>query len=74
MDTNEIPDVITEEYFTKSTGCNPIDDDLERCNCPLAGDIGHSTCGWNKENNKPQFYIGPQYSEKTNKAYGTNNE
>ena len=47
---------ITAKMFEEATGCIPINDDLERCNCPLAGDIGHSTCGWNKKQHATILY------------------
>lgn len=33
------------EQFKEATGSEPINDDLERANCPLAGRLGHSDCG-----------------------------
>jgi len=55
-----IPIVVTEgeitpDQFRAATGHDPIDDDLERCNCPDAGELGHQSCGWNHEQNCPQF-------------------
>ena len=35
----------TQEYFTFRTGYLPVQDDLDRCNCPEAGKIGHKGCG-----------------------------
>jgi hypothetical protein len=49
---------ITREYFIKATGREPIQDDLERSNCLLAGTMGHNFCGWNQKHNKPQYEIG----------------
>lgn len=49
---------ITEQYFIEKTGRVPVDDDLERCNCPQAGEIGHSCCGWCEEHQKPIFECG----------------
>jgi len=46
---------ITAEQFKEATGQDPIQDDLERCNCPKAGQLGHYDCGWNHEQNLPQF-------------------
>lgn len=43
------------EQFEKITGTAPIQDDLERANCPHAGDIGHSQCGICERCNKPRF-------------------
>jgi hypothetical protein len=50
--------VITAEYFEKRTGYPPIQDDLERSNCPHAGTLGHSQCGWNKKLDLPVFAVG----------------
>lgn len=55
------PDIIiTPEKFIAATGFEPQHDDLDRCNCPYAGSMGHLSCGWNRYLNKPQFMIGPQ--------------
>jgi len=51
--------VITEETFIKATGRAPIQDDLERSNCPQAGKLGHQYCGWNTEKNLPRFMTEP---------------
>lgn len=51
----EIPKQITEEYFLKYTGREPIEDDLERCNCDKVGSVGHASCGWNRKRNL-KFY------------------
>jgi len=53
-------ELITAEKFKEATGHDPILDDLERCNCPDAGEIGHSMCGWNHEQNCPQFMARPE--------------
>lgn len=53
-----MPD-ITREKFIEATGWEPKDDDLERCNCPAAGAIGHLFCGWNEKFDLPQFEVGP---------------
>lgn len=50
---------ITREKFIEATGREPEQDDLDRANCPKAGEIGHFCCGWNRTLNKPQFDIGP---------------
>jgi hypothetical protein len=52
--------MITAAAFKKATGREPEHDDLERVNCMEAGTIGHLCCGWNNEQNKPQFDIGPR--------------
>lgn len=50
---------ITKVRFISATGLEPVDDDLERCNCPKAGTVGHFCCGWNEQRNAPQFLCGP---------------
>jgi hypothetical protein len=50
---------ITKEIFLECTGHEPEYDDLERCNCPKAGEEGHAMCGWNSERNMPVFMVGP---------------
>ena len=37
-------DKITSEKFEKCTGHKPVNDDLERVNCPKAGKINHLSC------------------------------
>lgn len=53
---NQETKVITAEMFKAATGLDPWDDDLERCNCPKAGEIGHTDCGWNEAKNRPNFF------------------
>lgn len=48
---------ITIQEFEKAVGRPPENDDLERCNCPEAGQDGHESCGWNYEDNLPQFLV-----------------
>lgn len=55
--TDEKP-LITAEQFKAATGREPEQDDLERCNCPKAGQMGHWQCGWNEGRNLPQFMCG----------------
>jgi hypothetical protein len=50
--------VISREKFIERVGHEPEQDDLERCNCPRAGEIGHWCCGWNVEADMPQFLVG----------------
>ena len=45
----------TADEFEKHTGRIPENDDLDRCNCPDAGKIGHWACGICKEHNTPVF-------------------
>ena len=52
------PMTITAEHFREATGREPVDDDLERCNCPKAGQVMHWSCGWNKKLNRPVFEAG----------------
>jgi hypothetical protein len=52
--------MITRADFIKATGREPVQDDLERCNCMEAGTIGHLCCGWDRVANKPQFDVGPR--------------
>ena len=46
---------MTEQEYTKKVGSPPIQDDLERVNCPIVGEIGHSSCGWNSCKDIPMF-------------------
>lgn len=48
-------EMITEEMFKSATGFDPVEDDLERCNCQKAGEVGHWYCGWNPDKNQPAF-------------------
>jgi len=50
---------ITRERFIEGTGREPIDDDLERANCELAGTIGHFCCGWDWVHAKPRWEYIP---------------
>jgi hypothetical protein len=50
---------ITRDRFFAATGREPMQDDLDRCNCRLAGRHGHTCCGWNETLDKPQFDVGP---------------
>jgi hypothetical protein len=52
---NILPNEITPEYFRVCTGRAPEQDDLARCNCTTAGLLGHTSCGWCAECNKPRF-------------------
>lgn len=54
---------ITAEHFEKRTGRRPENDDLDRSNCPDAGEIGHYCCGWNERADMPVFEVGPDRSE-----------
>ena len=50
--------MITAEKFKEVVGADPEQDDLERCNCDTAGQIGHSDCGWDKARDMPKFIPG----------------
>ena len=49
---------ITAEQYKEAVGVDPINDDLERCNCKKAGEMGHWFCGWDKITNLPVFLSG----------------
>ncbi len=49
---------ITAERFAAAVGREPENDDLDRCNCPDAGNIGHLGCGWCRQCEKPRFICG----------------
>lgn len=44
--------------FEEKTGRKPVNDDLERVNCPDAGKVGHFGCGWCNGCNKPAYECG----------------
>jgi hypothetical protein len=46
---------VTAKKFTAATGHKPEGDDLERCNCKRAGEMGHWSCGWDADANLPVF-------------------
>jgi hypothetical protein len=63
---------ITEMKFKAATGRLPEQDDLDRCNCNQAGQIGHFCCGWDAKANLPRFetfgsdsFINPIAHEQT---------
>lgn len=47
---------ITAEHFKLVTGVEPEQDDLDRCNCPKAGQHFHYCCGWDWERDRPNFW------------------
>lgn len=51
---------ITKKRFIAATGREPVLDDLERANCPMAGEMGHWSCGWCEEHDKPKFMCNHQ--------------
>jgi hypothetical protein len=48
---------ITAERFRAAVGSEPRLDDLQRCNCPQAGQFGHWYCGWCEDCDKPRFCV-----------------
>jgi hypothetical protein len=46
---------ISAKKFKAAMGREPVQDELERCNCNLSGQLGHYGCGWCAEHNKPHF-------------------
>ena len=56
--------MITAEMFKEATGRDPEQDDLERCNCRSAGELGHFFCGWDHEKNVPQFMSEPKINSR----------
>ena len=46
---------ITAEEFLQVTGNEPSDDDIDRCNCDEIGEVGHQSCGWNEEEQLPNW-------------------
>ena len=61
---------ITRKQFIAATGEEPMDDDLDRCNCIKAGQAGHYSCGWNHKHNLPVFMVGPELAELTKQLEG----
>lgn len=41
--------------FKELTGCEPENDDLDRVNCPKAGEQGHKQCGICPDCGQPRF-------------------
>ena len=54
--------MITREHFIKATGQAPENDDLQRCNCTVAGMAGHRFCGWDTDRDLPRFISGNRAS------------
>ena len=44
------------EQYRAFTGRWPIQDDLARVNCRIAGEVGHFSCGWCEKHNAPMFH------------------
>lgn len=62
---NHGQDKVTLEMFKKAMGRDPWNDDLERCNCPRAGEVGHWDCGWDEVANRPCFAGGARKPRKS---------
>lgn len=45
----------TAKMFETILGFKPLNDDLQRINCPDAGKPGHMSCGWNYVLDQPVF-------------------
>lgn len=56
---------ITREQFLAATGREPINDDLDRCNCAKVGEVGHFNCGWDDAQNLPVFLTSHSHSRST---------
>lgn len=57
--------MITAADFRAAVGRPPQDDDLDRANCPLAGQPGHWFCGWDHDRNLPVFMTGKMDTSKS---------
>lgn len=54
-----------EAEFRRRVGTPPVQDDLDRVNCPKAGEMGHWQCGWCEEHDRPRFMCGCVLMDKT---------
>lgn len=48
----------TAEQYKEMTGFEPRLDDLERTNCPRAGELGHFHCGVCSVHKQPRHHCG----------------
>lgn len=55
--------MITAERFKSRVKSEPMDDDLDRCNCEKAGTIGHQDCGWCAKHDMPVFICPCPYGK-----------
>ena len=62
--------MITLEKYIEAMGSPPPYNNLERCNCPNAGEPGHRYCGWCPDHDKPRAMCGCQlkWKETTTKS------
>jgi hypothetical protein len=51
---------VDERAFEGLVGRPPVDDELERLNCPHAGELDHQLCGWCDEHETPAWECGCQ--------------
>jgi len=56
---------IDAEEFEEMHGRAPVQDDLDRINCPIIGEAGHWCCGVCPKHNKARFVCGCLAMEKT---------
>jgi len=54
---------ITKNIFRTKMGYDPEDDDLDRCNCKEAGNLGHECCGWCKIHDKPMYACSCRFED-----------
>lgn len=57
----------TAEQFKEATGQEARQDDLQRCNCPDAGELGHNDCGI-CEHNSPVFMCSTCFHKPADKV------
>ena len=62
-DTAKSP--VTEKEFEEMHGHAPVQDDLDRINCVVAGEPGHWCCGICAKHNKARFVCGCLATEET---------
>jgi hypothetical protein len=55
--------MISAEHFEDRVGRPPENDDLERSNCPIAGEVGHWGCGWAMPEDLPVFMVSRAFRE-----------
>lgn len=61
-----------ENLFKEQVGREPVDDELERCNCQEVGRVGHQLCGWCMDHKIPRFVCGCRVKKETSKAHDRN--
>ena len=59
ISVNVMPELpMTEATFTELVERAPVQDDLDRVNCPTIGGLGHALCGWCLVHYGPRFQCG----------------